>query len=502
MSSDEVKHTTDVEKARVSFDSGSLPDEVQLEKQANANALTKRLLTLGVEARGIHPVPENKRVDSQYYKIFFIWFTCNFNILSFSAGTLGPVVFGLGVKESCLVIWLFTMLCAVPPAYLATWGPKLGLRQMVQARYSFGYYGVILPCILNLIGMIGFCILNAILGGQTLAAVADGNLSWTIGIVIITVISLVLSFCGYDILNWYERLAWFPVLVVYLVALGVGGKDLSSVPSSEPVTAAHVLSFASTIAGFVITYSSLASDFTTYYRSDVPGWKIFCYTFFGFTIPIALVQCLGAAVAAAAPSIPAWAEASETPGGLLLAMLTPAGRGFAKFLTVLLALSVTGNIAVTFYSASLNVQIFIPKLVVVPRYVFSVAALGVVLPLAIVGAHRFYDALLNFLSIIGYWASAYVAIVLVEHIVFRRLTFSNYDINAWNQPRLLPTGIAALAAGILSFGLVVPCMDQILYIGPIAQEGAGDIGFEVAFFLSGLLYIPFRALEVRLRGRL
>ena len=68
---------------------------------------------------------------------------------------------------------------------------------MVQARYSFGlvskvdcyrdfsllmphrYFGVIVACILNLIGMCGFCILNCILGGQTLAAVADNNLSWT-----------------------------------------------------------------------------------------------------------------------------------------------------------------------------------------------------------------------------------------------------------------------------------------------------------------------------------
>ncbi|ESK86250.1 cytosine-purine permease [Moniliophthora roreri MCA 2997] len=501
MADKDDKNTMDVEVVRTSTDLESL-DEVQLEKQVNANALTKRLLTLGVETRGIHPVPESKRLDKQYYKIFFIWFTCNFNILSFSAGTLGPVAFELGVKESCLVIWLFTMLCSVPPAYFATWGPRLGLRQMVQSRYSFGYYGVILPCVLNLISMTGFCILNTILGGQTLAAVADGNLSWTVGIVIIAIISLFLSFCGYDVLNWYERVAWFPVLVVYLVALGVGGKNLSSVPPPEPVTAARVLSFASTIAGFVITYSGLASDFTIYYRSDAPSWKIFFYTFFGFTIPIALILCLGAAVAAAAPSIPLWAESSGTPGGLLLAMLTPAGRGFAKFLTVLLALSVTGNIAVTFYSISLNVQVFIPKLVVVPRYAFSIAATAIVLPLSIVGAHRFYDTLLNFLSIIGYWASAYVAIILGEHVVFRRLAFSNYDLNAWNQPGLLPTGIAALAAGILSFGLVVPCMDQIWFVGPIAKKGAGDIGFEVAFFISGVLYLPFRALEIRLRGKL
>jgi purine-cytosine permease-like protein len=40
------------------------------------------------------------------------------------------------------------------------------------------YFGVIAPVLLNLISMIGFCILDCILGGQTLAAVADGSLSW------------------------------------------------------------------------------------------------------------------------------------------------------------------------------------------------------------------------------------------------------------------------------------------------------------------------------------
>ena len=36
----------------------------------------------------------------------------------FSAGTLGPVAFGLGLRDSCLVILFFNLLCAIPPAYL------------------------------------------------------------------------------------------------------------------------------------------------------------------------------------------------------------------------------------------------------------------------------------------------------------------------------------------------------------------------------------------------
>ena len=40
------------------------------------------------------------------------------------------------------------------------------------------YYGVILICILDLIGLIGFAILNCILGGQALASVSNEDLSW------------------------------------------------------------------------------------------------------------------------------------------------------------------------------------------------------------------------------------------------------------------------------------------------------------------------------------
>ncbi|KAK1229622.1 hypothetical protein PQX77_007315 [Marasmius sp. AFHP31] len=372
---DKEKHSSQDEAYRASGqdEDGHLSGELLLERTTNGNAFTRKLFAWGVETRGIHPVPDHKRTDTQYHKIFFLWLGGNLNVLTFSAGALGPLAFDLGVKTSCLVITFFTLLCSVPPAYLTTWGPKLGLRQMVQARYSFGYYGVIILCILNLVGMLGFCILNCILGGQTLASVADGHLSYTVGIVIIAVVSLVVSFCGYDVLNWYERLAWFPVLIVYLVALGVSGKNLYDVPPAEPVTAARVLAFASTIAGFVISYSSMASDFTSYYRADAPSWRIFLYTVLGLSISIIPVQCFAAAAAAAAPSIPSWSTHAEAPGDLVLAVLGPVGN-FGKFLTVLLALSVSANVTVSFYSIPLNVQVFIPKLAIVPRYVFSVVA--------------------------------------------------------------------------------------------------------------------------------
>lgn len=42
---------------------------------------------------------------------------------------------------------------------------------------------------------------------------------------------------------------------------------------------------------------------------------------------------------------------------------------------------------------------------------------------------------------------------------------------------------------------------KVWYIGPIGQH-TGDIGFEVAFVVSGIFYMPLRSLEIRLRGKI
>lgn len=82
---------------------------------------------------------------------------------------------------------------------------------------------------------------------------------------------------------------------------------------------------------------------------------------------------LGAAIGGAVSSTPEWEAGYESHavGGVLGAMLIPAG-GFGKFVLVVLSLTLLGNIAATMYSTTLNFQILIPQLVVVPRYVFSI----------------------------------------------------------------------------------------------------------------------------------
>jgi hypothetical protein len=63
-------------------------------------------------------------------------------------------------------------------------------------------------------------------------------------------------------------------VITFIVALGVGGKHLSIPPPEVPATPVAVLSFASTIAGFVLSWSPLSSDFTTYFHPDVSRWLL------------------------------------------------------------------------------------------------------------------------------------------------------------------------------------------------------------------------------------
>ena len=82
--------------------------------------------------------------------------------------------------------------------------------------------------------------------------------------------------------------------------------------------------------------------------------------------------------------------------------------------------------------------------------------------------------------------------------MIRRGDFSTYNLQYWDDSRRLPTGLAALGACLLSVALIIPSMDQVWFVGPIAHH-TGDIGFELAFFTAGLCYIPLRYLELKYR---
>jgi len=57
---------------------------------------------------------------------------------SLPTGILATLVFELSLRDSALIILFFSMLTCIPPAFMGIGGTQTGLRQQMQARYSFG----------------------------------------------------------------------------------------------------------------------------------------------------------------------------------------------------------------------------------------------------------------------------------------------------------------------------------------------------------------------------
>ncbi|KAK4156545.1 NCS1 nucleoside transporter [Chaetomidium leptoderma] len=386
----------------------------------------QKLLDAGVEENGIKPVPIEQRTSTQYSNLFTVFFTCLLCLLPIPTGMLATLGMGLSLRDASLIILFFALLTCIPPAFMGIGGMETGLRQLVQARYSFGLYLVTIPLLLNAATLTGFSLLSSVGGGQALSSLSPAKVSVDVGIVIACLVSFAVSLLGFHALHFWERWTWVPNLIAIVITVGCG----------------------------------------------------------------------------AVPNVPAWDHTYHATGigGVMAEMLAPAG-GFGRFVLVMLALSVIGNMAISMYSVALNLQMLLPCFARVPRFVFMLVAVAVMVPMAIRAAEAWEESLTNFLAVIGYWAGCFDAVLIVELVVFRRMDYSTFDHGIWNVGRKLPPGIAAMAASLVSLGLVVPGMAAPSYTGPIAKR-TGDIGFEVAFVMTALSYLPFRWLEIRWRGRL
>ncbi|KAI0313646.1 hypothetical protein OF83DRAFT_1165502 [Amylostereum chailletii] len=222
-------------------------------RQTRLQKVTNVLKSWGVEVHGIDPVPEEERTDQRLHQMFFVWLSANFSVLTFSTGTVGPVFYGLGLRDSLLIILnVRDSRLLVPPPLGQSWGRVRWFKPATR--------GAMIPSILNVFSLQGFLIINTIVGGQTLAAVSS-HLNATLGIVIIAVISLVVSFLGYRVLHLYESVAWIPNLVAFLVMLGVGAKDIRNLPPVPPATAASVLTYGSIVFVSVLSWCTMTPDY-------------------------------------------------------------------------------------------------------------------------------------------------------------------------------------------------------------------------------------------------
>jgi purine-cytosine permease-like protein len=75
----------------------------------------------------------------------------------------------------------------------------------VIARYFMGYYPSKIACLLNIVIMLGYGMIDCLVGGQVLSAVANGNISVVAGVIIVAAITWVVVVFGMSLFQVYER---------------------------------------------------------------------------------------------------------------------------------------------------------------------------------------------------------------------------------------------------------------------------------------------------------
>ena len=438
----------------------------------------RTLIRYNIELRGIQRVlPENRhdmsRID--FTQICLFWISINLEVIMVTLGMLGPAVYSLPFAD-CSLLGVFGALTgALPVAYIATFGPRSGNRTMILTRYITGWYPSKLIVILTLIIFMGYNLIDAVIGGQILNAVSkNGSLSVVVGIVIVCLITWLVSTFGYSVFHLYERYAWIPQLIVISLLAGVAGPkfDLYGNPStgmSGRVIAGNRLSYFSLCLASQITYAQAGADFFVYYPVKTSRVKVFISTLTGLTVSSSFALIIGSGLASGTATDPTWANAySRSQGALIVEAFKPLG-GFGSFCSVVIALSLVGNMVPPTYASGIDFQALGRLFERVPRVIWNTVGILVPMVCAIAGRGHLAEIFTNFLALMGYWVSIWIAIVLEEHLIFRKWMGLGWDWEVWNDRGKLPLGIAALTAFLVGWAGAILCMAQVWYVGPLAR---------------------------------
>ncbi|ODQ64916.1 hypothetical protein NADFUDRAFT_70506 [Nadsonia fulvescens var. elongata DSM 6958] len=472
-----------------------------------------KLDSYGLETKGIQRTDPQEREGGyrQLLSIMFVWISACGSLTSMSGFFLGPLLFGLSLKDSISSSMTGIFLGSGVAAYGATFGPRSGLRQMVGARFCFGWWPAKGLAVLNFITLLGWSVVNCVFGGQVIKALSNGRVPLEPGIVIIAVISLIVAIFGIKYVAMFEKYCALPINITFILLFIVSARNFDvSTPSTgnSQTIVGNWLSFFCSSFGIVSVWIAIASDYYVTFPESTPSWQILGVTWLGIFLPTALVGTLGICIASGYASVPKLMEAYNTlgNGGLLDAAFSP-WKGGGKFLLAILYISLISNNILNTYSIAFSVQTMGRYFLIIPRYVWTFISTVIFLVLSLAGRNKLSTILNNFLPMIGYWSMIYFVILLEENFIFRRKNLPGlndaYDWKNWDTPSKLPRGYAAFLAFAIGAAGAALGMCQAYYVGVVAAK-VGDYGADLGIWLcagmAGLSYPILRVLEKKFVG--
>ena len=291
------------------------------------------------------------------------------------------------------------------------------------------------------------------------------------------------------------------------VLIGSAGKDFDThavaVGPSGTITA-NRCSFFVLIIGSIIGFAAVSSDFYVYYPIDTPKWITFTMTWSGMWVALIFCNIVGVGIATGVANKQNWSDAYAISSGALLLECYNGLGAFGSLCVVVLALGSITNNAPCSYSAALTAQALGRYAKATPRWMWCICITIIELACSVAGRDHLFNIFENFLPVMSYWVCPWVAIALIEHLVYHKLRGVAFDWSAWQDPKRLPIGVAALSSFLAGWAGAIVGMEQVWWQGPIALKVGnygGDVGTWLSIGFTSLCFLPLRYLELRIVGR-
>ncbi|MBO0708512.1 MAG: cytosine permease [Candidatus Dormibacteraeota bacterium] len=436
---------------------------------------------VAVEPGGIEHIPLSERHGSPYQQ-FLTWVSPNMEFATIFVGVIGVAFFGASFWAAALAIVVGTALGSITQGILASWGPRLGIPQMVQGRAAFGFWGNLIPAILMSLGAgIGWFAVNSVSAALALDVLL--HIPFVISLLIVVLLQVGVAFFGHNLVHIWERYAFIPLVVVFVIAAVIIFLKANFGLPADPKGLGNGTGFILTAAaafGYACGWNPYASDYSRYLPPDTSPRKTGLSAGLGIFVSCVFLELVGAALATvhgtnfdanptaqfsnALPEVVAVLALLAIALGGISANVLNIYSGAMAFLTVGIRLGARQRRAIV--------------ALVFGAIGFVVALIGGLSDLA-----STYD---NFLLVIAYWIAPWFGIVFTDYVL-RRGHFGDgaifYDRghNPWSG------ATAFVIATVVSVALF---SNETAYVGVVPRHwpAIGDLTFVVGFLLAVIIY--------------
>lgn len=432
-----------------------------------------------IEPKGIEHIADSERHGTAS-SVFSLWFGANVELATLSTGVAAVALFGLSFSQAMWGLLAGNVLGALIIGGLSTFGPRLGVPQLVHSRSAFGFFGNFIPGIFNAIAGVMWFAVNSVLG--VFALVLLTGMSFVTGLLIMVIIQVVVAVYGYNMIHAFER---FMAVILTIVFIGVSLFAFSHAQYGLPFNTKAPVAFGGVTGGiieavalslsYLYGWTTYASDYTRYLPKTTSRPAIFQFAASSNFIACFWLELLGVALATIFP------KAASNPNPVsVLTGIQPHWLVDIALVAVAIG-TITANV-LNIYSGSLSTLV-----VNLPLKRWSAAVLVGILGgiIAWIGHAQYYLEFENFLFLLGYWLAPWAVIVLLDYFVIRR---GQYDTDKFYDPRrVFRPGFWAWLVGL---AVSVPFFNQTLYVGYVAAHfpQMGDISYFVSSVVAAGFY--------------